>query len=136
MTKSSTVSTSKILEKTTNGYITIGLILPIIIAIGWVLFYIGLDNRKMSTKHFGIMGQMATSWVVLGVAGSSILPEGLSMVILRLFWLAFGVTGLIVSFNGTLKDSASESECIDFISDGSDDGTTEDRCSNIGCPAQ
>ena len=90
----------------------------------------------MSTKHFGIMGQMATSWVVLGVAGSSILPEGLSMVILRLFWLAFGVTGLIVSFNGTLKDSASESECIDFISDGSDDGTTEDRCSNIGCPAQ
>ena len=122
---------ARILDKATSGYLTVGIIIPIIIAISWIIFYIGLDDRQMSTKHFGIMGQMATSWVVLGVAGSSILPEGLSMVILRLFWLTYGSILLIISFNGTLKDSAAESECIDYISDGA--GTNENRCSKVGC---
>ena len=88
MTKTS-VTTAKLLSKATSGYITIGVLIPMIIAIGWTIFYIGLDDREMSTKHFGILGQMATSWVVLGLAGSAVLPEGFSMVILRLFWLFF-----------------------------------------------
>lgn len=132
MTKTS-VTTAKLLSKATSGYITIGVLIPMIIAIGWTIFYIGLDDREMSTKHFGILGQMATSWVVLGLAGSAVLPEGFSMVILRLFWLFFGIVGLFISFSGLLKDSASESECIDYVSDSSDTERNE-ICSKIGCP--
>ena len=113
-----------------NSYLVIGIIIPLFISIGWILFGLGLDDRKLSTKHWGFMGQMGTSWLILGLAGSSVLPDGAKMVFLRLFWLITGIVFFIMSFQGTFRESAEESTCKDYISDGEEGNT---RCSNIGC---
>lgn len=121
--------------KMTSGYITAGLVIPVIIVLAWILFYVGLDGRQMSTTHFGVMGQMATSWIVLALAGSSVLPQSSnSIVLLRLFWLIYGIVLLLVSFQGLFRDSSAESECIDYINDGGETESSQ-RCGNVGCGA-
>tara|TARA_B100001094_G_scaffold303997_1_gene332547 strand:+ start:3534 stop:3902 length:369 start_codon:yes stop_codon:yes gene_type:complete len=112
-----------------NKFLMAGILIPLFVSIGWILFAVGLDNRKLSTKHWGFMGQMGASWIVLALVGAN-LPSGIKMVLLRLLWLIMGIVFFILSFQGTFRESAEESTCKDFIDDGEEGNT---RCSNIGC---